>query len=253
MKIIKIVKYYFHILSLIIANTKNISKQNNYYVLHLKNKSSFCLRNIMDLWTLAETYLNQDYEKNGIEIGHDWTIVDIGAAFGDFSIFAAQKSSHNKVLAIEPLPSSLNLLSQNIKNNHLQNIQVFSGAISSTKKKICISENKTNYGNSQTSSKSSIKVTSLSLGEIFKKYNLTHCNLIKCDCEGSEYDIFLSINPEFFKSIDNIVMEYHLFDFSSIDKFNQLKSFFIKNGFKLKITPNPVHSYIGFLSASRKN
>jgi len=207
----------------------------------------------MDIWTLTETYLNRDYEKYGTKLGKNWTIVDIGAAFGDFSVFAAQKSPLNKIIAVEPLPSSQKLLQQNININKLKNIKIFSGGISSTKSKINISENNKNYGHSQTSLVSSLSAPSISLPKLFSKYNLKHCHLIKCDCEGAEYDIFSNIPSSIYAKIDRIIMEYHLFDFDSEQKFQRLKSILKKNNYRLKIFPNSVHSNLGFLYAFHKN
>lgn len=251
MKIIKIIKYYLCIIFLILLNIKKISYTKKLFIITLKNTTVFEIRNFMDMWLIGETYLNCDYEKYGIKIESNWTIIDIGAAFGDFSIFAAQKSSHNSIIAVEPLPSSLNLLRKNIKNNYLKNIIVFSGAISSTNNVLTISEDSSNYGHSQIST-SSIKVQSVSLIKLFKKFNISHCHLVKCDCEGYEYDIFIKLSLDTYKKIDNIIMEYHLFNSDSSKKFKQLVSVLKNNNYCLKITPNPVHSNIGFLFASKK-
>ena len=248
MKLIKTAQHYFHILGQIVTNTKDISKQNNYFVIQLKDNSSFYLRNFMDLWTLTETYLNRDYEKNGIKIGSDWTVVDIGAAFGDFSILAAKKSDNNKIIAVEPLPSSLDLLQKNLEINKIKNVKLYCGAISSQKKYLNIFEDSKNFGHSQISN-SGQKIKTISLPKLFSRYNVTHCNLIKCDCEGSEYDIFSKLGHNFYKKVDNIVMEYHLFDHKSKYKFKTLQKVFSDNGYYIKITPNPVHSNLGFLFA----
>lgn len=251
MKLIKILKYYFRIILLIVLNLKKISFINNFFIIRLKNNTVFKIRNFMDLWTLTETYLNNDYQKYGTQLGSGWTIIDIGAAFGDFSVFAAQKSPLNQIIAIEPLPSSQKLLRQNIAYNHLKNIKIFSGGISSTRTKINILENEKNYGHSQTSSASSLSANAISLPKLFSKYKLKHCHLIKCDCEGSEYDIFLNLTSSTFQKIDRIIMEYHLFDSDSYRKFQLLKSIFKKNNYRLIISPNPVHSNLGFLYAEK--
>lgn len=249
MKLIGIIKYYFHIFSLMLFNIRKISKVNNYFVIKLKNNTIFQIRNFMDLWTLIETYVNNDYQKYGTNIGSSWIIIDIGAAFGDFTVLAAQKSPLNQIIAVEPLPSSLKLLRQNIKSNHLKNIKIFSGGISSVRNKINISEDNKNYGHSQTSKKSPLTASAISLNKLFSKYKILHCDLIKCDCEGAEYDIFLNLSPKTYQKIDRIVMEYHLFDSNSYRKFKLLKSIFKKNNYQLKVFPNPVHSNLGFLYA----
>lgn len=253
MKLIKILKYYSHIFLLIFSNVKKISYLHQFFYIKLKNNTVFKIRNFMDLWTFTETYLNNDYQKYGTQIGSGWTIVDVGAAFGDFSVFAAQKSSSNKIIAIEPLPSSQKLLRQNININKLKNIKIFSGGISSTKNKINISENNKNYGHSQTSPASSLSAPSISLPKLFSIYNLQHCHLIKCDCEGAEYDIFSNIPQSTYNKIDRIVMEYHLFDRDSHHQFQLLKLIFKKNHYRLKISPNPVHSNLGFLYAEKRS
>ena len=230
-------------------NIRKISKVNNYFVIKLKNNTIFQIRNFMDLWTLIETYVNNDYQKYGTNIGSSWIIIDIGAAFGDFTVLAAQKSPLNQIIAVEPLPSSLKLLRQNIKSNHLKNINIFSGGISSVRNKINISEDNKNYGHSQTSKKSPLTASAISLNKLFSKYKILHCDLIKCDCEGAEYDIFLNLSPKTYQKIDRIVMEYHLFDSNSYRKFKLLKSIFKKNNYQLKVFPNPVHSNLGFLYA----
>lgn len=251
MKLVEISKYYFHITSSIILNIKKISRQNNYFLVELKNKTFFTIRNIMDLWTLGETYINRDYEKHGVIIGKSWIIVDIGAAFGDFSIFAAKKSVKNIIYAVEPLPSSQKILQQNIKINKLENIKIYDGAISSSKNEIRISEDKKNYGHSHVCLSSRRKVKARSLTDFLLINKITRCDLVKCDCEGSEYDIFNNLPPSTFRKINRIVMEYHLFTPDSKKLLIQLKNTLKNNKFNLKISPNPVHSNLGFLYASK--
>ena len=55
-----------------------------------------------------------------------------------------------------------------------------------------------------------ISVDSISLKEIFDKNNIETCKLLKLDCEGSEYSIIDALPIEYFKRVENIVIEYHL-------------------------------------------
>jgi len=66
MKILNTIQYYSRIIFLIIFNIKSFSSFKKYYLLKLKNGTSFVVRNFMDIWTLTETYLNRDYERHGI-------------------------------------------------------------------------------------------------------------------------------------------------------------------------------------------
>jgi FkbM family methyltransferase len=56
---------------------------------------------------------------------------------------------------------------------------------------------------------SSISVMTITLEDIFKKENLNHCDFLKMDCEGSEYEILFNTKPEILRKISNIFLEYH--------------------------------------------
>jgi hypothetical protein len=47
------------------------------------------------------------------------------------------------------------------------------------------------------------------LATFFERYRINHCDFLKLDCEGSEFDIILESEPSIFKRITRIVMEYH--------------------------------------------
>jgi len=205
----------------------------------------------MDLWVLTESYINKDYEKFGIPVGRNWTVIDIGAGIGDFSILAAQASSRNKIYAIEPYESSYNLLIRNIKLNKIKNVRTFQIAISSKQKKLGMMINQKNLGNNRIKKyeKSKMFVNAISLEQFMNQNKIDHINLIKSDCEGEEFNIFQNLNRDSYKKIDHIVMEYHLF--KSKYMLEKLVDTFRSNGFKIKQTSNPVHKNIGFLFADK--
>jgi FkbM family methyltransferase len=207
----------------------------------------------MDLWMIMETYVRSDYEVHGPRIGKDWTIIDIGAATGDFAILAAQRSLQNKVYAIEPYTESFNMLTNNIRLNKIENIVPVKIAISD-KKEVSLKINERNLGNNGEYGQDkihTIKSPAMSLEQLFKQYQINHCHLVKCDCEGAEFEIFNNLNKGVYQKIDNIVMEYHLFDPSF--KLQQLINNFEQHGFQIKISSNPVHKNIGFLWAKKNN
>lgn len=243
--------YYLKTVLVFLQNLSCLKLRHGYIFLHLRDKTIFKVRNIMDLWVVTETYLSRDYEKHGTTIKDHWTIIDIGAAFGDFSILAAKRSPKNKVYAIEPLASSYALLQENIHLNRLKNVYSFPLALSSKYSQVSITENKNNYGHSHLSPKHSQTVTALSLDKFFSQHKITTCHFLKCDCEGSEYDIFLNLSPKTYKKIKNICMEYHLFSPTHSRLLKNMVSEFKKNSFTVTLTSNPVHSNIGFLFAHK--
>ncbi len=249
-------KYHFQTIFSLIKNIKNPHSLWGVVVhplslIRLKNNTKFFVRNLMDLWVLTESYINKDYEKFGIPVGRNWTVIDIGAGIGDFSILAAQASSRNKIYAIEPYESSYNLLIRNIKLNKIKNVRTFQIAISSKQKKLGMMINQKNLGNNRIKKyeKSKMFVNAISLEQFMNQNKIDHINLIKSDCEGEEFNIFQNLNRDSYKKIDHIVMEYHLF--KSKYMLEKLVDTFRSNGFKIKQTSNPVHKNIGFLFADK--
>jgi len=49
----------------------------------------------------------------------------------------------------------------------------------------------------------------LTLEQLFAEMNLEHCDLLKIDCEGGEYEILLSTESRVLERVSTIVCEYH--------------------------------------------
>jgi len=210
----------------------------------LKSGLVFNIRNFMDWYVITETVVLNCYQYKTHPI-----VIDIGAAIGDFSIFSSLTSKH--VYAIEPEPSSFELLQKNIIQNHSKNITCFPIALHSTQKTLKLSINNSNHHHTNSFSRTnSISVPCISLSDFIKKINKKNL-YIKCDCEGGEYDIFNTLTASTFSKINYIDMEYHFFTADHQNQFEKLQNILIKNKFQFNITPNPVQPKIGFLSAFR--
>jgi len=44
---------------------------------------------------------------------------------------------------------------------------------------------------------------------LFERFNISRCDFLKLDCEGSEFDIILDSDPSLWCRVTRIVMEYH--------------------------------------------
>ena len=49
----------------------------------------------------------------------------------------------------------------------------------------------------------------MTLGEIFEATHVDHCDLLKIDVEGAEYELFEAVSPETWARIERVVMETH--------------------------------------------
>lgn len=69
------------------------------------------------------------------------------------------------------------------------------------------------------------------------------------DCEGCEFEALLEASDATLERIARICLEYHngLTHYTHNDLINHLQ----RNGFRTKVTTNPVYSRMGFLYAHR--
>ena len=83
----------------------------------------------MDIWSVKETFIDRFYTRYGCEPGKGWTIIDIGAAIGEFSLFAAAHDPTARIFAYEPFPESVEIFRENIAANGIRNITLIPKAV----------------------------------------------------------------------------------------------------------------------------
>ena len=98
----------------------------------------------------------------------------------------------------------------NVNMNNLKNIISYNMAVSKQDGNVLIYLNDDKSGHSMfLKSPNSIEVESISLKNIFDSNNIDKCDLLKIDCEGSEYEIIDSLPSNYFDKIDKMIIEYH--------------------------------------------
>jgi FkbM family methyltransferase len=208
---------------------------------------------LMDVWILKETILDRQYEVAGTALQNNWTIIDIGAAMGDFSIWAARQIPKGRLIAIEPYPPYVSLLRVNIEKNKVINAEVYDGAISSSEGLITLNKSTTHAVQNSTvipaSSLETLKVKSITLRELLKQFDIQKCDYLKMDCEGAEYEILFSTPLEIFAKIDRICMEVH--DNLTQYSHKEMLQFLEQKGYVTRFTPNAVHKELGFIYAEK--
>lgn len=147
---------------------------------------------------------------------HD-VVVDLGANIGLFALYAASIAPTVRVHAFEPAASSFAMLQQNVALNKLSNIRCYRCAVSGRTGKSALYI--TNVSSTQDTMimtrvpvqglKETEDIDCLSLDDLFPRCKIEHCNFLKVDVEGSEFNIFSSASRETLRRIDRIAMEYH--------------------------------------------
>jgi len=163
------------------------------------------------------------------KINDDDIVLDIGAGAGLYSLLVAKVAK--KVYSIEPL--LIDILIENTKN--VSNIEVLPIAFGKDGKEKC------NYwGMSKV-------IESKSLQTLLYELNPAP-TYIKCDCEGCEWNGFMSCND--FKDIRMIEMEYHT---QTSNELWKLVSHLKNKGFSVTVKPSYScdFRYIGMLNAEK--
>jgi FkbM family methyltransferase len=221
----------------------------------LRNGCRFLVRSLMDLWIIKETCLDRDYERDLPPPGEDWTIVDIGAGLGDFCICAAWGKPNRQIAAFEPFAESFRMLRENLRLNGIGNVQAFPCAVGARSGPMLLQTASGVAVRHSTASADgpgrspALPVDGITLEEAFHKAGFPHCDLLKVDCEGGEYDIFLQTPAAVLRKVDRIAMEYH--DGCTPHSHGELADYLRDSGFSVRLRSNPVHRHLGFITAVR--
>jgi len=219
-----------------------------------RSRLRFHVRGKMDIWSIKETFLDRFYERLGFAIQSGWTVIDVGAGVGDFTLFAALQEG-TRVSAFEPFPGSFDLLARNLELNRVRNAQIFPEAVAGAGGTLALDLSAgeplqfRSRADSPAHPQGDIIVDALSLSDVFNRLALDSCDLLKLDCEGAEYDILFSSPPELLRKVGHLVMEYH--EQVTAHTHVDLERFLEEQGFAVEIFSNPVHANLGYLRAAR--
>lgn len=185
-----------------------------------------------------EVWLDKVYDLKGYEISETDLVVDIGANIGVFALYAAYRASKGEVLAFEPFPANADFLRQNISESKLTNVTASQKAVAATgeTRQLTVSEEwiKHSLQNDMRGSTTAsvINIECVTLDDVMRGREV--CDLLKIDCEGSEYEIFYAASPQTIGKIRRIAGEYHEID-SNEKNGAYLVKFLEKNNFEIDV------------------
>jgi FkbM family methyltransferase len=163
----------------------------------------------LDAATIGVIFVKRDYGV--VQTG--WLVVDIGANIGIFSLYAGRTSSI--VYCYEPVQANLDLLRKNIVTNGLSStVFAFPFAVGGKTEARDIRMSYVHVGHSMYSdlvpdTLGRVKVQCLALDDIFEQNAIDRCDLLKLDCEGSEFESLYGASPHTLRRIKRIRMEFH--------------------------------------------
>jgi FkbM family methyltransferase len=221
-----------------------------------KNGLRFQVRRLAwDEGFLNHTIEREDYTKGGFSLKEMDTVIDIGANIGAFSIYAAKKVIHGRVIAFEPEKDNYELLVRNKALNRLRNLIPVRAAVAGSSGVLTLYKGKESGLHSTTKGHladcvGNEEVDAISLEDVFQRYQIHECRILKLNCEGAEYEILYSAPDYILSKIRRIVMEYHATD-NKRQKANQLVEYLCKHNFEVIEYKDYVDHDCGFLCVDR--
>ena len=180
------------------------------------NGSRFIAPNNDESWGIADQVWRSRVYMKHFPILPNYRVLDVGAHFGFFSVFAARQSHGVKVVSYEPSKSTFEILRRNLANNlHPENCFAFNFGLSDTRQESLFYKPE-GHDASGTLFKEQIGESGAAIikervqiekadriWDVFDSYDF-----VKLDCEGSEYPILQCLGDQV-KRFHYLVLEYH--------------------------------------------
>ncbi|MGI0010743.1 MAG: FkbM family methyltransferase [Nitrosopumilaceae archaeon] len=231
-KLVMIIKVILEIDNWHIPLLHYFDMRDNEDVVRFRNGTKCIVRNKSDATAFFEIFfLKTNTTLKNFAIRKNDIIIDIGAHVGFFTIYAARQAPKGKIYAFEPYSKSFNFLRKNIEMNKLGNVITENCAVLKNSgtatlfidRDFAISN--TLFGDETHLEKET--VTTISMQDIFDKYQIRQVDLLKLDCEGAEFEIILNLSKNILGKIVKISAEihqntagHHLDDLSAFLKIN---------------------------------
>lgn len=246
LKIIQIVKNW-HIVILVYFGFYN----KEFFYLYLKNGLKIKLRTrSTDLQAFANVWILKEYEMEGFEIMENDLIIDVGGHIGLFALYASLKCPEGKVISVEPHPQNFSLLKENMNNNNFLKTKIVNKAITNSNNDIelFIDSQDDSAHSIHGTGKNSIQIKGTTLRDIMQENQVSNCNMLKMDCEGSEFESIESLSDDELLQIEKICLEYHIIDNDS-SNLDNLRNRLKKIGYNVNIIPT--NDFLGMLYAKK--
>lgn len=154
-------------------------------------------------YSFNEVFNKKIYQDKLIKINEGDIVVDVGANYGFFSLYA-EKFNPSKIISFEPSKSIFQYLTKNFKTGN-----VYQKAVSGKSGTQKFSEDITSSASSRLTNHGDYEVEVIGINDLMNNLGLEKIDFLKIDCEGAEKDIFENITNDTLNKINKVVIEYH--------------------------------------------
>ena len=151
--------------------------------------------------------------QNIVDVEADDVVVDVGFNYGLYSLMALKKGA-KEIWGFEPNYRIYNNLKKYFPDQ--DKVHIFNFAVWDRNSLMTFYDDIGHLGSGiyETLPKESIidsyYVRTINLYDFLIYHNVLHIDLLKIDCEGTEYDIIECIPSEYLKNVKKIHIEYHM-------------------------------------------
>lgn len=184
-------------------------------VLELRNGTKYFVRaGSNDLAAVNETAIVNPYlAAPGIVLAADATVVDIGAYIGDFTMQAARACPRGRVIAVEPAGANVDMIVTQMSLNRITHVEPVHAAIGGAPGRVGVTSQGVSgrvdeRGMRDASGGGAENVEMITLAQLLDRCRIGIVDLLKIDCEGSEWDILPAADPVL-PRVRQIAMEFH--------------------------------------------
>ena len=208
------------------------------------------------LYMIKEVFFKSEYN---LYIGGESILIDVGMNRGAVSLLFASKKNIKKIYSYEPFKPTFELAQKNFRLNPQlsEKIKAFNIGLGRVDTTLELPYSDTATGamsttynvcqHVQTTQKETVivKDAAKELLPILKENKHRHV-ILKCDCEGAEFEIFERLKEENIVSgIDVVMMEYHF------EKPDKLVGILVENDFAVQVKAGSSKSKTGYIYAVR--
>lgn len=158
---------------------------------------------------------NDEYGLDAIGFEPGDTVVDVGGNIGFVAGYIARRYPGVRVLSFEPFPDNHDHFQRLVEANGVENVKLHPLGVSADGRDLTMTMNPHNSGgatanvaNPELPGHSIRTASSTTLDDIFDRYDVQTCKLLKIDCEGSEHEILK--NTSILDRVENISGEFHI-------------------------------------------